>query len=458
MLALQEAAAAVSPAIYWGAAAIFALTFAAIISEKIHKTKAALFGAALTIALPIVTQEEAFHSPRLGIDWNVVFLLISMMILVNVLGRTGLFEWAAIKMAKLARGRPLHVMGYLIVLTTCASALLDNVTTVLLIAPVTLLLADELDIDPVPFLIAEAMASNIGGTATLIGDPPNIIIASRAGLTFVDFIVHLTPVVIVIVLAFLVVIRVLYGKRLTVAEDKRQRILAMDERKMIKDVSLSFKAVTVLVLTLLGFTLHGVLHMEPATVALLGAATLLLISRGDPHRVLAEVEWPTIFFFMGLFVVIGGIVKVGLIRDISEFIIRATAPTETDMATTATTLLWASGLLSAVVDNIPYVATMSPLVLDMANAVFHGGAADPANLSVATLHHDVLLPVWWSLALGACLGGNATPIGASANVVVIGIAERAGYKISFARFMKMGVPVTLLTLALSQVYVWVRYY
>lgn len=443
---------------YWLAAALFVLTFVAIVSEKVHKTKAALFGGAATIALGILSQEEAFHSPHYGIDHGVVFLLISMMVLVNVIGHTGVFGWAAIKVAKLGRGRPLPIMLLFCVLTAIASALLDNVTTVLLVAPVTLLIADELDVDPIPFLLAEAMASNIGGTATLIGDPPNILIAARAKFTFVDFLVHLTPIVAVIVVAFLIALRLFWGRRLHVDEAKRQRVLAMDERRMIKDRALAVKSLGVLALTLIGFTLHSLLHLEPATVALCGAALLLLIARGDPHRVLAEVEWPTIFFFIGLFLVIGGIVKVGVVRDISAMVIEATAPTADSMQTTAFSLLWFSALLSAVVDNIPYVATMNPLVLDMANSVLHNGQADPNNLPLETLHADVLQPVWWSFALGSCLGGNATAIGASANVVVCGLAGRAGHKITFGRFLKFGVPTMLLTLVMSHVYVLLRYY
>lgn len=453
---LVEAAA--GPAAYWTATGIFLLTFAAIVSEKVHKTKAALFGAGLMLVLQIVTQEEAFHSTHIGIDHNVVFLLISMMVLVNVLARTGLFEWAAIRSAKLARGRPMRIMLLFVALTAVASALLDNVTTVLLIAPVTLLIADELDIDPIPFLLVEAMAANIGGTATLIGDPPNIIIGSRAQLDFMAFLVNLAPIVVVMMLLLISALHLVYGRRLHVTEERRRRVLAMDERRMIKDRRLAVKAVTVLLMTLCGFMLHGTLHLEPATVALFGAATLLLIAKGDPHKVFAEVEWSTIFFFIGLFIVVGGIVKVGLVRDVSQAIVSATTPTAAGMQTTATTLLWASGLLSAVVDNIPYVTTMNPLVLDMANTVFHGGTANAAALPVATLHQDVMMPVWWSLALGACLGGNATPIGASANVVVLGVLERSGKKIGFGRFMLMGVPVTLGTLLVAQVYLYLRYY
>jgi Na+/H+ antiporter NhaD/arsenite permease-like protein len=258
--------------------------------------------------------------------------------------------------------------------------------------------------------------------------------------------------------AFLIALRVFWGKRLHVDEARRQRVLAMDERRMITDPRLAVKSLAVLALTLVGFTLHSALHLEPATVALTGAALLLLIARGDPHKVLAEVEWPTIFFFMGLFLVIGGIVKVGVVRDISAMMIEATAPTADSMRTTAFSLLWFSAVLSAVVDNIPYVATMNPLVLDMANSVLHQGAADPNNLPVETLQAEVLQPVWWSFALGSCLGGNATAIGASANVVVVGLASRAGRKITFGQFMKFGVPTMLLTLVIAHVYVLLRYY
>lgn len=443
---------------YWVAGALFLATFALIVSEKVHKTKVALFGGAMAIVTGVLTQDEALHDPNFGIDYAVIFLLISMMVLVNVLGRTGIFGWAAIKVAKIARGRPLAIMLWFCALTAVASALLDNVTTVLLVAPVTLLIADELDVDPIPFLLAEAMASNIGGTATLIGDPPNILIAARAQLTFVDFLVHLTPAVVLMMGAFLGALWLLFGRRLRVDEAKRLRVLAMDERKMISDRVLATKALSVLGLTLLGFSLHSVLHLEPATVALTGAATLLLIARGDPHRPLAEVEWPTIFFFIGLFLVIGGIVKVGIVRDISALVIDATGPTSESMKTTALSLLWFSAVLSAVVDNIPYVATMNPLVLDMANAVLHSGAADPNALPPETLQAPVLQPVWWSFALGSCLGGNATAIGASANVVVVGIATRAGHRISFARFLAFGTPTMLLTVVLAHVYVLLRYY
>lgn len=449
-------AAVVSSTAYWTACAIFVFTFALIISEKVHKTKLALAAASVTIVLGILTQVEAFHSPHLGVDYNVIFLLIAMMLIVNILGKSGAFEWMALRLAKQAQGRPYAIMLFFVVATATLSAFLDNVTTVLLFAPVTLMICAKLELDPVPYLIMEAIASNIGGTATLIGDPPNLIIASRAQLTFMDFIVHLTPIVVILVIAQVIVTRFLFGG-LKVSEEKRLQVMAMDDSGLIKDKPLLKKAGAVLALTIVGFVLHNLLHLEPATIALTGAAVLLLISRLEPHEVFAEVEWPTIFFFIGLFIVIGGIVKVGLVADLSRQLIALTDPTADSMFVTSMAILWFSGILSAFVDNIPYVATMAPLVAEMAGQVLQDGASGAA-VTTATLHHPVLMPVWWSLALGACLGGNGTAIGASANVVVIGLAERAGQRVSFLRFMAYGAPIMLLTLALSTVYVWLRYY
>ncbi len=453
-----EAVTAISPTIYWLATGIFVLAYAVIVSEKIHKTKVALMGAALMIAMPILTQSEAFRSEEYGIDYNVIYLLISMMIIINIMSKTGVFEWVAIRTAKVAKGRPFTIMALFAVITAVASALLDNVTTVLLLAPVTLLIADELDVDPVPYLIAEALASNIGGTATLIGDPPNIMIASKAHYSFVDFIVNLTPVIVIIMIAFIIVLKVLFAKKLHVTEEKRLRVMGMDASTLIKDPVLMKKSLFVMACVIVGFTLHGVLHLEPATIALTGAAVLLLISGEHPHQILADVEWTTIFFFMGLFIIVGGVVKVGLIKDLSQVVIAVTHPTQDSMMATSFVMLWFSAMASAIVDNIPFVATMNPLVLDMANTVFHGGAHNAAALSHATLHNAVLEPVWWSLALGACLGGNGSPIGASANVIVVGMAEKAGRPISFGKFMAYGFPIMIMTLVISTIYIYLRYY
>ena len=453
-----QVATEASATIYWLATAIFVLAYAVIVSEKVHKTKVALVGAALMIGLRILTQHEAFHSEHFGIDYNVIFLLISMMIIINVMARSGVLEWVAIRSAKVAQGRPFTLMATFAVLTAIASAVLDNVTTVLLLAPVTLLIADELDVDPIPFLIVEALASNIGGTATLIGDPPNMMIASKAKYGFMDFIIHLTPVVVVIMIAFVVVMKVLFGRKLKVSEVNRLRVMAMDESRLIRNPVLMKKSLVVMGLTVAGFALHGVLHLEPATIAFTGAAVLLLISGEHPHHILAEVEWTTVFFFMGLFIMVGGLVKVGMIRDLSQFVIDVTKPTDQSLMTTTMVMLWFSAIASTIVDNVPFVAAINPLVLDMANTIFHHGGADPAALPVATLHHPVLEPLWWSLALGASLGGNGTLIGASANVIIVGMAERAGRRISFMKFMAYGVPVMVMTLILSSLYVWLRYY
>ncbi|KHK02585.1 SLC13 family permease [Desulfovibrio sp. TomC] len=440
---------------FWIATAIFVAAYVVIVSEKINKTKVALFGAALTLATKVLTQHDAFHDVDLGVDWNVIFLLISMMIMVNIMTKTGVFQYVAVKSAKIGRGEPFAIMVIFAVVTAIASAFLDNVTTVLLLAPVTLLVAEELEIDPVPFLITEALASNIGGTATLIGDPPNIMIASKAGLDFMDFVIHLTPAIIVVMAAWMLAWKVIFGKRLTVGAAQKARILAMDERALIRDPALLKKSGAVLGLTILGFTLHGFLGFEPATVALLGAATLLLISGEDPQKIFEEVEWPTIFFFIGLFIIIGGTVKAGLIEVFSQKVIALTNPTKDSMFMLSMVMVWFSGIASAIVDNIPFVATMNPLLAELADKVL-GPATGLSGPALYT--HPTMLPVWWALSLGACLGGNGTAIGASANVIVVGLSEKSGHKITFGRFFKYGAPVTLGTIIISMGYIYLRYY
>jgi len=435
---------------FWIATSIFIFAYALIVSERIHKTTIAIFGAALMIVIGIVTQEDAFHSMELGVDWNVIFLLVSMMTIINIMKPTGIFEYIAIKSAKAAKGKPFMIMAIFSIVTAVLSALLDNVTTVLLIAPVTLLICQALEIDVVPYLITEVLASNIGGTATLIGDPPNIMIASKAQLDFMSFIYHLTPVVIVIMIVYIITLKLMFGKRLTVREDLRQRVMAMDENEAIKDPVLLKKSLLVLALTMMGFVFHGMLHLEPATIALTGAGLLLLISGiKEPHHILAEAEWATLFFFIGLFIIIGGVIKVGLIKWLS---IQVLAITQGNMLATSMVVMWFSAFASAIVDNIPYVATMNPLIIDMAKQLW-------PNLSgTELLHHPDLMPVWWSLALGACLGGNGTAIGASANVIVVGIAERSGSPISFKKFLLYGMPFMIQTVFISMIYVWLRYY
>ncbi len=423
------------------ATAVFVVTYALIATERVHRVAAALGGAAAMVVIGVVDAESAFFDRETAIDWNVIFLLLGMMILVGVLRQTGVFEFLAIWSAKRARGRPFRIMASLVVLTALASALLDNVTTVLLVAPVTVLLCDRLDLDPVPFLIAEVFASNIGGTATLIGDPPNIIIASRSGLSFNDFLVNLAPFVLVLVGVLLVLCRLLFRKALTLHPDRVAEIMELDEREAIRDRTLLWQSLAVLGLTIVGFVLHTALHLEPSIVALLGAGLLVFVSRVRIETALREVEWPTLVFFMGLFVVVGGLISAGVIDRLANAAGEATGG---DLFRGSMLLLGVSAVLSAIVDNIPYVATMSPVVAELvANA--QPGGADPNVL-------------WWALALGADLGGNATAVGASANVVVLGIAERSGHRISFWRFTRYGLVVAAVTILLSAPYLWLRYF
>jgi Na+/H+ antiporter NhaD/arsenite permease-like protein len=437
-------------AAFWMALTIFIVALVVIMSEKIHKTIVALAGASLMLVLKIITQHQAFHLNEFGIDWNVIFLLISMMIIINLIRPTGMFEYVAIKSAKVGKGDPLKIMVILAVVTAVISAILDNVTTVLLIAPVTLLIADALEVDAIPFLIVEALASNIGGTATLIGDPPNIMIASKARLDFMDFVYHLTPAIIVIMVVFLLIVRIVFRKQMKTKEELKRRIMDMDEREAIKDPIMLKKSLFVLAIVLLGFIVHGLLNYEPATIALFGAALLLLLSgTHEPHHILAEVEWPVIFFFIGLFIMVGGVVKVGAIKMLSVEVLHLT---HGNLFGTSMLIMWFSAVASAVVDNIPYVATMNPLIVDMARELW------PHKTGIALLQYKDLMPIWWSLALGACLGGNGTAIGASANVIVVGMAEKAGRKISFLRFMLYGTPIMIVTVFISMIYVWLRYY
>ena len=423
------------------ATAVFVVTYVLIATERVHRVAAALGGAAAMVVIGVVDAETAFFQRETAVDWNVIFLLLGMMILVGVIRQTGLFEFLAIWSAKRAQGRPFRIMASLVVLTAVASALLDNVTTVLLVAPVTILLCERLDLPPVPFLIAEVLASNIGGTATLIGDPPNIIIAGRSGLSFNDFLVNLAPLVLVLVGVLLVLCRVLFRSALTLHPERVAEIMELDEREAIRDRKLLWQSLAVLALTIVGFVLHTALHLEPSIVALLGAGLLVFVSRVRIETALQEVEWPTLVFFMGLFVVVGGLIEAGVIETLAD---AAGDATGGDLLGGSMLLLGVSAVLSGIVDNIPYVATMSPVVAELVAGAEPGGA-DPNVL-------------WWALALGADLGGNATAVGASANVVVLGIAERAGHRISFWRFTKYGLVVALVTILLSVPYVWLRYF
>jgi Na+/H+ antiporter NhaD/arsenite permease-like protein len=419
------------------AVSLFVVAYLLIATEWVHRVIVALSGAGLVLLFRLLSGVEAFHSRELGIDWNVIFLLLAMMVIVGVLRHTGAFEYLAIWSTKRTGGRPFRVLIMLIVITSVASALLDNVTTVILVAPVTVLIADRLSMPPVPLLIAEAMASNIGGTATLIGDPPNIIIGSRGGLSYLDFIVNLGPLVVFLMLVFLALVRWVFRDSFTYRPERVAELTALDEREALTDRGLLARALAVLGIVTAGFALQDLLGYEPSVVALLGAGVLLLLARRDPQPFLREVEWPTLLFFIGLFVMVGALVKVGVVKALADGALRATGGS---LIVATLLLVWVSGFLSALVDNIPYVATTAPLVQQLT-------AELPGNTTV----------LWWALALGADLGGNATVIGASANVVILGVAERSGHRIRFVDFAKYGVVVTGVTLAFSSLYLWVRY-
>lgn len=418
---------------------IFTVVYILIASERINRVAAALGGAGLMLALGVVGADDAFFSQDTGIDWNVIFLLFGMMVIVGVLRQTGIFEYVAIWAAKRAGGRPFRVMVLLCLITAVASAALDNVTTVLLIAPVTLLVCEQIGVRPVPFLIAEALASNIGGTATLVGDPPNLIVASRSGLGFNDFLVNMGPIVLLMLLAFVGLARILFRKDFVADPEQVDRVMQLDEREAIENPSLLWRSLVVLALVLAAFSLHGVLHLAPSVVALLGAGVLVAISRLRPESYLAEVEWATLLFFAGLFILVGSLVKTGAIARVAA----AVGGVAGDSVPAAMMLiLWGSAALSAIVDNIPFVATMSPVVDQLVRG---NGPLGGQN------------GLWWALVLGADLGGNATAIGASANVVVAGIAKRSGHPISFWEFTKYGSLVAVVTLGIATPYLLLRY-
>lgn len=416
------------------ASAIFLGTYALLIVDKIHRTIVALCGAVVILLFGIISQERAVEA----IDFNTIGLLVGMMVIVGITRQTGVFEYLAILSAKWAKGEPVRIMLTLATVTAVLSAFLDNVTTVLLIVPVTFAIARQLKINPMPYLIAEVIASNIGGTATLIGDPPNIMIGSAAGLGFMDFVIALAPVVIVVHIANMIWLKALYRKQLVTTPDLQENIMNMNEKEEIKDPVLLKKCLWLIGLTVLGFILHQYLHLESATIALSGAAFLLLIAGQDPEHALAAVEWPVIFFFAGLFVIVGALEEVGVIEYIAKESLNLTGGA---MVPTGLLILWLSAIASAFVDNIPFVATMIPLIQDMGRL---GGIPD-------------LNPLWWALSLGACLGGNGTLIGASANVVVAGMAEKRGVTITFMGFIKVAFPMMLMSVAISMVYLLLRY-
>jgi Na+/H+ antiporter NhaD/arsenite permease-like protein len=411
--------------------AVFVFTYVVIATEWVHKTLAAMAGGVAMVLLGIITQEQAFDE----IDFNVIFLLAGMMILAGIIRKTGVFGWLAVRAARFAGGDGYRVLVVLSVITAVASAFLDNVTTVVLVGPITLFLAARLGMSPFPLIMSEILASNIGGAATLIGDPPNILIGSAADLDFVAFLVNMAPLSVLLLVVYLVAARWLFRGQLEIDPELRDTLLSLDEREMIVDPRLLRSSLIVLGLTLVGFLLHGPLGYEPATVALTGAVALMVVAREDPHEVLRDVEWPTLFFFIGLFMLVAGVIEVGIIDAVAEGIVAVTGG---ELGATSILLLWVSTILSGVIDNIPYTATMIPVVEQLA----------------AGHESDVL---WWALAIGADLGGNATIIGASANVILASMAEREGHPITFGAFLRYGLPVTIGTVIISTAYIWLRY-
>ncbi len=439
---------------FWIAVGVFVIAYLMICFESFHgahKTVIALGGAAIILMFKVLSQQEAFYSMDFGIDWNVVFLLMSMMIIVNIMKPTGAFEYLAIKCAKFAKGEPYRIIAVFCVVTAVISAFIDNVTTVLLIAPVILIITKELEINPIPFLISVALASNIGGTATLIGDPPNIMIASRSGLNFMDFVYHLTPVIIIIMLVYLVMIKLMFGKKLQVTQAAKERIMQLNEKEQVKDPALIKKSLIVLGSMIFCFIFHDKVNLPPASLAIIGAAILLMLSEhvDKPHAILEDIEWSSIFFFLGLFIIVGAVVKVGLISMMAKAAVNLTGGS---LFKSSIIILWFSSIASAIIDNIPFVATMNPMIVDMAKHLW------PNTANPEIVHQAALLPVWWALSLGACLGGNGTIIGASANVIVAGIAEKSGHKISFGKFMAYALPVWFMSVIISHLYIWLRYF
>ncbi|MCL1847689.1 MAG: ArsB/NhaD family transporter [Coriobacteriia bacterium] len=414
------------------AIAIFAGVMVLIITEKVHRSLAALLGAAVVMVTGIVP----FHKSIEHIDFNTLGVLVGMMLFVAVMKRSGIFEYIAIKSAKLAKGDPWYIMLVLVIITAVLSAFLDNVTTVLLIGPMTFMICRELQLNPVPFFITQIIASNIGGTATLIGDPPNIMISSETGFAFIDFIMIDGPIALVILAVTIVCFRFMYGRKLKVEDEYRENIMALDERESIISKSLFIKSVVMMVFLVVAFMLHGALHLESSVIALSAAAIMILIGRQDVEETIHDVEWATIGFFCGLFIVVGGLVETGLIDTFAQFLATSTHGQE---VAAILAILIASAILSAILDNIPFVATMIPVLVAM-----EGMGID-------------VVPLWWALSLGACLGGNGTLIGASANVVLSGISNREGYPLTFINYLKVGAPMMFLSIAIAGVYLVLRF-
>lgn len=421
--------------------AILILAYVFIAWEKISKVTVAMIGASLTIILGFLAQSKGHdgidpHYFINFVDFNVIFLLISMMIIVSIASKSGVFTWIANALLKKTKGHPIKILIALGVFTAVASAFLDNVTTVILVVPVTFLAAKKLDINPIPYLITEILSSNIGGTATLIGDPPNIIIGSKAGFTFMTFLLELTDIVCLIFVVTMFIMWLCFRKQLVATKEKMEEVALLDNSQTITDMPLAIRSSIVLLLVILGFVLHDVLHLESYVIAMAGASFLLIFE--NPKRVLNGIEWNTIFFFIGLFIIIGGFEAAGGITMMAQWILDVTKGNESAMAML---ILWASGILSGIVDNIPYTATMAPLIYQI------------QLVEGAQYAH----PLWWCLSLGACLGGNMTIIGAAANVIVSETAAAHGKPISFMKYLKYGVLITFVSLVLSSLYIYFRF-
>jgi len=416
----------------WISAAVFVVVYGLIAIDRWDRTLIAMAGGLLVVILGVIDQEDAFAA----VDLNVIFLLVGMMVIAQILARTGFFDWLAIRSVILSRGHPIRLLLVLSLVTAVVSAFIDNVTTVVLMTPIILSVARRLDISPVPYLIAVIFASNIGGAATLIGDPPNIMIGSASGLGFDAFLLNLGPVVVLVFLAFAAIMFLAFGRQLKVPDERREAALERTEENAIKDRPLMIRALLVTAGTILGFLFHSALGVEPATIAMAGAVILMLVAGLNVHRMLGDIEWGTLFFFVGLFILVESLVATGIVAGIAE---RLAEATRGEPAVATIGILWFSAGASAIIDNIPYTATAIPIVQYLADAGI------PAE------------PLWWSLALGACLGGNLTIVGASANVVVANVSGRAGHPIGFGQFLKYGSVVVLASMVVCTAYVWVRY-
>lgn len=412
---------------------IFLLVMVAIVSEKVHRAAASLAGAVILLVTQVLTVDSAIEH----VDVNTIGVLVGMMLFVAVVKNSGLFEYIAIKSAKLTHGKPWAIMAVFAIITAVLSAFLDNVTTVLLVGPMTLAITSILKVNPVPFLLTQILASNMGGTATLIGDPPNIMIGSEAGLGFADFILNTAPVVVIIMAASLLCFYLMFGRKLKVSNDAMQAVMELDENRAIKDKSLLIKSVVMIGLVVIGFMFHSSLGMESCTIALLAAVIMMIVGKQDIEDVIMGVEWSTILFFIGLFVVVGGMEETGVIDQLATLLISMTGG---NMVLTMLIILWVSAIVSSFLDNIPFVATLIPMIL----AIQAESGMD-------------VTPLWWALSLGACLGGNGTLIGASANVVLSGISNKNGYPITFMSYLKVGFPMMILSVAISMVYLLLRF-